>query len=108
MLSIKKVKEYVDNQLKAYKVKDITKDYSDAEWRELYDQIVKPKAWEIERRLIDYATTELTKYKGAKHREMFYFELLVELACEQNLRHVDSFNRELANVRRTKNSIQSS
>ena len=86
-MNIDQIKEYVSNQLKSYRVKDILDNFSDNEWRQMYKQIVGPKAWELERRLIDVARMELDRFRYVLYTERHYEDLLIDKACIECLRY---------------------
>ena len=93
-MKINQIKEYVSNQLKSYRVGHITKDWSDKEWRSMYNQISPTKPHEVERRLIDWARHELDFFRYVLYTERHYEELLIDKACIDCLRHEDLCNSE--------------
>jgi hypothetical protein len=88
-MRIKQIKEYVENQVKNYRIKDILDKFDDAEWVKLYEQINQYKPWETERRLIDYARYELDKFRYLLYTERHYEDLLLDKACIDCLRCED-------------------
>ena len=85
----KQTREYVANQLKSYRVQDLLDVMTDAEIAILYKQIVGPKAWELERKLIDFARMELDKFRYVLYTERHYEDLLIDKACIECLRCED-------------------
>jgi len=88
-MNINQVKEYVSNQLKSYRVKDILDNFSDDEWLSMYKQITQTKPWEVERRLINYAVMQLDKFRYVLYTERHYEDLLIDKACIECLRYED-------------------
>jgi len=88
-MNIDQVKEYVSNQLKSYRVKDILDIFSDDEWLSMYKQITQTKSWETERRLINYAVMELDRFRYVLYTERHYEDLLIDKACIECLRYED-------------------
>lgn len=80
-MNIDQVKEYVTNQLKSYKVTSIMKDWTDKDWKLMYNQISGTKPWEVERRLIDWARHELEFFRYVLYKERHYEDLLIDHAC---------------------------
>jgi hypothetical protein len=80
-MNIDKIKEYVSNQVKNYRVKDILDKFDDSEWVKLYEQINAYKPYETERRLIDYARHELDFFRYVLYKERHYEDLLIDHAC---------------------------
>jgi hypothetical protein len=62
-MKIDQVREYVANQLKSYRVKDLLDVMSNREISALHRQITRTKPYEVERRLIDFAVMELDKFR---------------------------------------------
>lgn len=93
-MNIDQVKEFVYNQVKNYRVKDILDTFDDSEWLRLYEQINKYKPYETERRLIDYARYELDKFRYVLYTERHYEDLLIDKACIECLRYEDQCNIE--------------
>ena len=83
----KQTREYVANQLKSYRVQDLLDVMTDAEITILYKQIVGPKAWELERKLIDVARMELDKFRYVLYTERHYEDLLIDKACIECLKY---------------------
>ena len=88
-MNIDQVKEYVSNQLKSYRVKDILDNFSDNEWLSMYKQITQTKPWEVQRNLIDFAVMELDKFRYVLYKERHYEDLLIDKACLECLRYED-------------------
>ena len=88
-MNIDQIKEYVSNQLKSYRVKDILDNFSDDEWLSMYKQITQTKSWETERRLINYAVMELDRFRYVLYTERHYEDLLIDKACIECLRYED-------------------
>ena len=88
-MNIDKIKEYVSNQVKSYRVGHILKKFDDAEWVALYEQINAYKPYETERRLIDYARYELDFFRHVLYKERHYEDRLIDLACIESLRCED-------------------
>ena len=88
-MNIKQVKEYVTNQLKSYKVTSIMKDWSDEDWKRMYNQILPTKPYEVERRLMNFAIMELDIFRFCLYKERHYEELLIDHACIDCLRCED-------------------
>ena len=80
-MKLEQVKEYVSNQLKNYRVKDILDNFDDSEWLAMYEQITQTKPWEVERRLIDWARHELAFFRKVLYSERHYEDLLIDKAC---------------------------
>ena len=80
-MNIDQVKEYVINQLKSYRVRDLLDVMSDKEISELHMQITRTKPYETERRLIDFARMELDRFRYVLYTERHYEELLIDHAC---------------------------
>ena len=93
-MNIDQVKEYVTTQLKSYRVKDILDNFSDNEWRQMYKQMVGPKAWELEHKLIYVARMELDRFRYVLYTERHYEDLLIDKACIECLRCEDVFCSE--------------
>jgi hypothetical protein len=104
MNNLKQIKEYVANQVKNYRVKDILDKFDDAEWLNLYAQITRTKPWETERRLIDYARMELDKFRYVLYTERHYEDLLIDRACIECLKCEDNYLKEKRNgkIKRSK------
>lgn len=104
-MNIDQVKEYVANQVKNYRVKDILDEFDDSEWLKLYEQINRYKPYETERRLIDYARHELDFFRYVLYKERHYEDLLIDHACIDCLKCEDMANNERRYyVRRPKNT----
>jgi hypothetical protein len=104
-MNIDQVKEYVSNQLKNYRVKDILDNFDDIEWVHMYEQITSVKPWEIERRLIDWARHELDFFRYVLYKERHYEDLLIDHACIDCLKCEDTtLNERKYYVRRPKNT----
>jgi len=88
-MNIDQVKEYVSNQLKSYRVKDILDNFSDNEWLSMYKQITQTKPWEVQRNLIDFAVMELDRFRYVLYTERHYEDLLIDKACIECLRYED-------------------
>jgi len=88
-MNIDQVKEYVVNQLKSYKVRDLLDVMSDKEISALHMQITRTKPYETERRLIDYAVMELDRFRYVLYTERHYEDLLIDKACIECLRYED-------------------
>jgi len=93
-MNIDQVKEYVANQLKNYRVKDILDKFDDSEWLAMYEQITRTKPWETERRLIDWARHELDFFKYVLYKERHYEDLLIDKACLECLKCTDECETE--------------
>ena len=93
-MNIDQVKEYVANQLKNYRVKDILDKFDDSEWLAMYEQITRTKPWETERRLIDWARHELEFFKYVLYKERHYEDLLIDKACLECLKCTDECETE--------------
>lgn len=93
-MNIDQVKEYVSNQLKNYRVKDILDNFDDIEWVHMYEQITSVKPWETERRLIDWARHELEFFRYVLYTERHYEDLLLDKACIQCLKCTDECETE--------------
>jgi hypothetical protein len=93
-MNIDQVKEYVSNQLKSYRVKDILDNFSDKEWLSMYKQITQTKPWEVERNLIDYAVMELDRFRYNLYCERHYEDLLIDKACLECLKCEEVFCAE--------------
>jgi hypothetical protein len=83
----KQTREYIVNHLKSYRVQDLLDVMTDAEMTALYKQIFGPKAWELERRLIDFAVMELDRFRYVLYTERHYEDLLIDKACIECLRY---------------------
>lgn len=88
------VREYVNHQLKSYRVRDLLDVMSDSEISALYKQISPTKPWEVERRLIDYAVMELDKFRYNLYCERHYVDLLIDKACIECLKCEDVVRAE--------------
>jgi len=88
-MNIDQVKEYVSNQLKSYRVKDILDNFSDNEWLSMYKQITQTKPWEVQRNLINFAVMELDRFRYVLYTERHYEDLLIDKACIECLRYED-------------------
>ena len=86
---IDQVKEIVRVQVKNYRVADILDKFDDSEWLTLYEQIMRYKPYETERRLIDYARVELAFFREVLYRERHYIDNLIDRACIECLRYED-------------------
>jgi len=86
-MNIDQVKEYVSNQLKSYRVKDILDNFTDNEWLRMHKQITQTKPYETERRLIDFAVMELDRFRYVLYTERHYEDLLIYKACIECLRY---------------------
>jgi len=86
-MNIDQVKEYVSNQLKSYRVKDILDNFSDNEWLSMYKQITQTKPWEVQRNLINFAVMELDRFRYVLYTERHYEDLLIDKACIECLRY---------------------
>jgi hypothetical protein len=75
------VREYVNTQLKNYRVRDILDTLDDTELVNLYKQVSGIKTWETERRLIDWARHELDFFRYVLYKERHYEDLLIDQAC---------------------------
>ena len=93
-MNIDQVKEYVANQLKNYRVKDILDKFDDSEWLAMYEQITRTKPWETERRLIDWARHELEFFRYVLYKERHYEDLLIDKACLECLKCTDECETE--------------
>ena len=93
-MNIDQVKEYVANQVKNYRVKDILDNFDDSEWLNLYEQINRYKPYETERRLIDWARHELDFFRYVLYKERHYEELLIDHACIDCLKCEDITRNE--------------
>ena len=93
-MNIDQVKEYVANQLKNYRVKDILDKFDDSEWLAMYEQITRTKPWETERRLIDWARHDLDFFKYVLYKERHYEDLLIDKACLECLKCTDECETE--------------
>jgi hypothetical protein len=93
-MNIDQVKEYVANQVKNYRVKDILDNFDDSEWLNLYEQINRYKPYETERRLIDWARHELDFFRYVLYKERHYEDLLIDQACIDCLRCEDTTCKE--------------
>ena len=91
---IDEVKEIVRTQTKNYRVADILDKFDDSEWLTLYEQIMRYKPYETERRLIDYARVELDFFRRVLYSERHYIDLLIDKACIECLRCEDVANNE--------------
>jgi len=90
----KQTREYVANQLKSYRVQDLLDVMTDAEISTLYKQIVGPKAWELERNLINFAVMELDRFRYVLYTERHYEDLLIDKACIECLKCEDTSLKE--------------
>ena len=88
-MNLDQIKEYVANQVKNYRVKDILDKFDDSEWVSLYEQINQYKPYETERRLIDWARHELAFFREVLYRERHYIDMLIDKACIECLRYED-------------------
>ena len=93
-MNIKQVKEYVTNQLKGYKVTHLLKDWDDAEYLTMYEQLTHVKPHEVERRLIDWARHELDFFRYVLYKERHYEDLLIDHACIDCLKCEDTTLKE--------------
>ena len=93
-MNIDQVKEYVSNQLKSYRVKDILDNFSDNEWLSMYKQITQTKPWEVQRNLINFAVMELDRFRYVLYTERHYEDLLIDKACIECLRYEDEVRAE--------------
>ena len=93
-MKINQIKEYVANQVKNYRVKDILDTFDDSEWVRLYEQINAYKPYETERRLIDYARHELEFFRYVLYKERHYEDLLIDHACIDCLKCEDTTCKE--------------
>ena len=93
-MRIKQIKEYVSNQLKNYRVKDLLDNFSDDEWTAMHMQITQTKPWETERRLIDFARMELDFFRYVLYTERHYEDLLIDKACIECLKCEDTLCQE--------------
>ena len=93
-MKLEQVKEYVSNQLKNYRVKDILDNFDDSEWLAMYEQITQTKPWEVERRLIDWARHELAFFRKVLYSERHYIDMLIDKACIQCLKCTDECETE--------------
>jgi hypothetical protein len=93
-MNIDQIKEYVANQVKNFRVKDILDTFDDAEWVKLYEQINRYKPYETERRLIDYARHELEFFRYVLYTERHYQDLLIDKACIDCLKCEDTTLKE--------------
>ena len=93
-MNIDEVKEVVRYQTKNYRVKDILDKFDDSEWLTLYEQIMRYKPYETERRLIDYARLELDFFRYVLYKERHYEDLLIDHACIDCLKCEDTTLRE--------------
>lgn len=93
-MKINQIKEYVANQVKNYRVKDILDTFDDSEWLYLYEQIAPTKPYEVERRLIDWARHELEFFRYVLYKERHYEDLLIDHACIDCLKCEDTTCKE--------------
>ena len=93
-MKINQIKEYVANQVKNFRVKDILDNFDDSDWLKLYEQINRYKPHETERRLIDYARHELEFFRYVLYKERHYEDLLIDHACIDCLKCEDTILRE--------------
>ena len=93
-MNIDEVKEVVRYQTKNYRVKDILDKFDDSEWLTLYEQIMRYKPYETERRLIDYARLELDFFRYVLYKERHYEDLLIDHACIDCLKCEDTTLKE--------------
>lgn len=104
-MNLDQIKEYVTNQVKNYRVKDILDKFDDSEWVSLYEQINQYKPYETERRLIDWARHELEFFRYVLYTERHYVDLLVDKACIECMRCSDlCWQERRHHDRRTKNT----
>ena len=80
-MNIDQIKEVVRCQTKNYRVSDILDNFDDSEWLKLYEQIMRYKPYETERRLIDWARHELEFFRYVLYTERHYDDLLIDKAC---------------------------
>lgn len=80
-MNIDQIKEMVRTQTKNYRVTDILDTFDDSEWLALFEQIMRYKPYETERRLIDYARCELAFFRKVLYSERHYEDLLIDKAC---------------------------
>lgn len=80
-MNIDQVKEVVRVQVKNYRVADILDKFDDSEWLTLYEQVMRYKPYETERRLIDYARHELDFFRRVLYTERHYIDMLIDKAC---------------------------
>ena len=99
-MKAKQTREYIVNHLKSYRVQDLLDVMTDAEMTALYKQIFGPKAWELERRLIDFARMELEKFRYVLYTERHYEDLLIDKACLECLKCEDVSLKERQQTRR--------
>jgi len=88
-MNIDQIKEIVRTQTKNYRVTDILDTFDDGEWIRLYEQIMRYKPYETERRLIDWARHELDFFRYVLYKERHYEDLLLDKACLECLRYED-------------------
>ena len=88
-MNIDQVKEVVRVQVKNYRVADILDKFDDSEWLTLYEQIMRYKPYETERRLIDYARVELDFFRRVLYSERHYIDMLIDKACIECMRCSD-------------------
>jgi len=93
-MNIDQVKEYVSNQLKSYRVKDILDNFSDKEWLSMYKQIAPTKPHEVQRNLINFAVMELDRFRYVLYTERHYEDLLIDKACIECLKCEDTSLKE--------------
>lgn len=86
-MNIDQIKEVVRCQTKNYRVSDILDNFDDSEWLKLYEQIMRYKTYETERRLIDWARHELAFFREVLYRERHYIDNLIDRACIECLRY---------------------
>ena len=89
-MKINQIKEYVTNQLKGYKVTHLLKEWDDAEYLTMYEQLTHVKPHEVERRLIDWARHELEFFRYVLYKERHYEDLLIDKACLEGLKCEDT------------------
>lgn len=89
-MNIDQIKEIVRTQTKNYRVTDILDTFDDGEWVRLYEQIMRYKPYETERRLIDWARHELEFFRYVLYKERHYEDLLIDHACIDCLKCEDT------------------
>ena len=93
-MNIDQVKEVVRVQVKNYRVADILDKFDDSEWLTLYEQVMRYKPYETERRLIDWARHELDFFRRVLYTERHYIDMLIDKACIECMRYEDLCNLE--------------
>ena len=88
-MNIDQVKEVVRVQVKNYRVSDILDNFDDSEWLTLYEQVMRYKPYETERRLIDWARHELDFFRRVLYTERHYIDMLIDKACIECMRCSD-------------------